>query len=515
MNIDPSKLPLSDIFIKNQQEFANSRGWVCNCESCSFRSPGCEKACPQDAFPNRLNDCPTLKAYHRLVDKLAKHLGNKAISDITLEDVREAISQIQQEAAGFGKPYSPETIKGYYSCLNVLFRFAQDRGYMYNFLEHDFFAFCLKDTSLVEYQTYSREERRILLKQLNEVFAKKPRSFTMWQMEKLISYIRKHIYEDGRYLALAIMLYIGLRPAECRGVLWRDILPYRDHPDRCFLALYKIRGVDGTLKNRMKTSNAFRKVPIHIELLELIFMRIEHIKKNYNGCIDNLPICCIENQFETPCKDFQLASFAEEVFCRALRLTEELYITYALTMEEENLDAKESTKNTHLTLYVLRRNFFTWLSYSTSLTSEEKRYLMGHEVILDKKNQHRMFNDEDLLWNYQFKLDQSVLCNSLHQKHLTQTAPVDFSNCGVVRIHIPKEDIMKGIIHVRLTTTEPGSRIFLTTIQKPRCAVMLQGQSLDTPPTLSLPRGGINCEKELLEAHRSPSPPARDENTKL
>ena len=67
--------------------------------------------------------------------------------------------------------------------------------------------------------TKSEEEQRMDLEEYTETvqYLKKVRSLTIWQREKLVELLIKGIEQDGRYLALALIFYCGLRPAEVRG----------------------------------------------------------------------------------------------------------------------------------------------------------------------------------------------------------------------------------------------------------------------------------------------------------
>lgn len=43
-------------------------------------------------------------------------------------------------------------------------------------------------------------------------------------------------------------------------------------------------------------------------------------------------------------------------------------------------DPSDTDGSQHLTLYVLRRNFMTWLGGKTNLNEQQQHYLMGHEI---------------------------------------------------------------------------------------------------------------------------------------
>ncbi len=89
-------------------------------------------------------------------------------------------------------------------------------------------------------------------------------------MEKLSQILQEGITKDGRYCALAIMLYTGARPAEVRALRWGDLVPFLDHPDHLLMRLYRTLDPKGRPKSSMKTTNAYRSIPIHFELLQLL-----------------------------------------------------------------------------------------------------------------------------------------------------------------------------------------------------------------------------------------------------
>lgn len=112
------------------------------------------------------------------------------------------------------------------SCLCDIFRYAQKNGHVYNVL-----AFYGRRKSgakeiydLID-PTKSEEEQRMDLEEYTETvqYLKKVRSLTIWQREKLVELLIKGIERDGRYLALALIFYCGLRPAEVRGVTFADV----------------------------------------------------------------------------------------------------------------------------------------------------------------------------------------------------------------------------------------------------------------------------------------------------
>ena len=109
---------------------------------------------------------------------------------------------------------------------------------------------------------------------------------------------------------------------------------------------------------------------------------------------------------------------AEDVFTSDLKLNRQDMYIYALEhISERFSDSPEDGKDLqHLSLYVLRKNFWTWLQALTTLSDYEKRVVMGHDLD-GKKREH--FNDENLLWNLCCKMDTAVLCAAVHEDFLT------------------------------------------------------------------------------------------------
>ena len=162
------------------------------------------------------------------------------------------------------------------------------------------------------------------------------------------------------------MLYAGLRPAECRALCWRDITPFLDDSSRHLINVHRTRDGKAMLQNRAKTRNAYRRIPVHIELEELLQMRSSYVQDRYNGDIGALPVCCMENQFGIPCKDYQVANKAEELFTR-LNASDLLCGCQIDAVLEQLDDGMLHEEGQHLTLYALRRNFWTWMASQYSV----------------------------------------------------------------------------------------------------------------------------------------------------
>ena len=170
-----------------------------------------------------------------------------------------------------------------------------------------------------------------------------------------------------------------------------------------------------------------------------------------------------------------------------------------------------SEQDQQLTLYVLRRNYWTWTESSTRLSDHDKRFLMGHEMDLDGRSQRSAYNDENRLWEMLQKMDRCVLSKELHQQNLYATPakgqPIFIEDRGLVRIIITKDMLQSGgTLSINVTTTEAGDTIELKALSPIR---KLGGLTVHTE-VVSYPKTfasdvGINCEYENWLAHQAPS----------
>lgn len=503
-------------------DIANRRHWQCtssdcanNCYSnCPDKMPGCQSSCkkscwqhcPSACFGHRMEGCITLSNYSRFATRLSTYLPME-IMRITPRNITEALASIQKIGYN-GQEYEPATVENYRSFLRTLFRLAQEYGVASNTMKlEESLASSFKAIGRKTNNFATKEEERIFLKKLCRKTNMKPRSLTIWQQETLLKKIRKKIKTDGRYLAIAVILYAGLRPAECRALLWKDIVPFHDHADRHLINIYKTRDDNGNLQNRVKTQNGYRRIPVHRELEILIAERLAFLKEQLpNKNLNHLPVCCLGNSFDTPCMEHHLSSFAMDLFDDLRLSPDDLFPYYVDAL----LDDQEDISLQHLTLYVLRRNFWTWLASSTQLSDMEKRYVMGHEMIVDRKNLRTQYNDESRLWQIAQFMDHCVLSKSLHEPFLTHSLSLDectyFSNRGIVRIQVPKQTLMRGgKLHLHLSSEAVGEDIQMRVVEKPKgnFPMSVLVDDLEAKPIPSR----INCEYENWLAHQNPSCP--------
>ena len=348
--------------------------------------------------------------------------------------------------------------------------------------------------------------KREKLAALQEKNRDKVRSLTVRQVENLTDILRATIHHDGRVCAIAIMLYAGLRPAECRALCWRDITPFLDDSSRHLINVHRTRDGKAMLQNRAKTRNAYRRIPVHIELEELLQMCSSYVQDRYNGDIGALPVCCMENQFGIPCKDYQVANKAEELFTR-LNASDLLCGCQIDALLEQLDDGMLHEEGQHLTLYALRRNFWTWMASQTQLSDFDKRYVMGHEMDVDGKSVRPQYNDENRLYALGQKMDRCILNKTLHEPSIVLPLQPDkitvIKNRGIFRVNITEKMLQSGKkLHLHLTTEEPGEAVYLTALSANRQLGVGYEVKMMPVPVSENTAVGINTEYENWTAHK-------------
>lgn len=464
--------------------------------------------------------CQTLGGYDRQMQRIKPYL-RMSICDTTFFDLQKALEKVQQSRKG-GRTYSSSTMAGYRSMLSDILRYAQDRGDAYNVLAY----FLARGKTVLSQTNKTIAEvidpalpKAVMMGRLRAELEKRiylPRSLQPEQQAHLIRLILERVEEDGRYCGIAIMLYAGLRPSECRALRWMDVCPFADHPERHVLCVQDSLNRKGKRKGRTKTKNGFRKVPVHIELEQILQRRKHFIEETLRAAgkdtnIESFPICCMENEYGKVCRDYQLSILASEVLNR-LSITTEALSTYLLDMIADQGEKAGESSDLHLASYVLRRNFWTWLQSSTQMTEMEKRYVMGHKMLIDNVDIRPRYNAPERLWNICRKMDRHAISLILHHKniklqmHLGQE--VSLGNCGIIRVKIPKEQLTSGgTLNIQAITNECGDKVIVKALSpvKPFGNITATGKVVDCMPAEETPTG-INCEYDnyqVLERLRS------------
>ena len=190
-----------------------------------------------------------------------------------------------------------------------------------------------------------------------------------------------------------------------------------------------------------------------------------------------------------------------------LALTQDDLTPYLLDLMLDKPDGAEDSGDTHLSLYVLRRNFWTWLESSTQLDDFDKRYVMGHEMVQSVHQDMRpRYNNEDHLYELLLKMDRCLLGYQFRHLHfeevLSPGVPLRVANRGVVWVRIPPEQLLTGgTVTVSLRALEPDSPIRLTSLTPLRPLGGLRGSAVRLSGWPNYGQiTGINCEYDNWEA---------------
>jgi len=502
-NKNGSDMLFADYWDEHKLEIANNRGW--DCKGDCGEKPQCLRLCQKKNV--RTDTMGTLHDYNRYNHYVAAYL-DKSISEISFMEVCSAIGAVRK-AHG----YSASTAEGIASAVRRVFEFAYEHGDAADITDYtrgnselglDILVLLGSDRS----EDYIREE----LRKERERLADTTKSLTIWQLEKLSSVLWEGIEEDGRYCLICLMLYAGVRPAEGRALRWKDIVPFVDHPAKHIINVFNLRDAEGNLKPLLKTDNAYRRIPVHIELEKYLEKRRKYVAEHTVGPIDELPICCFGSEFDRACRDYEAAALAQKVFAR-LYLSKEDFYVYQIERLSERYEQRgadrEADEDQHLTLYVLRRNFWTWLQANTRLNDGNKRLIMGHELPEGQTRKEK--NNENLLWEILKEMNSCVISKKLYEQCLVVEfdgeGPAYIVDQGVCRIHLSKEMLAAGVnLCISATTEEAGEAIRLKALSPVRSVggITPSARVVGVPPKL---RKGINCQYENWQAHLKPVRP--------
>lgn len=496
-------LTLGEYWNIHKLTIANRRGWECKGE-CGEK-PFCLKKC--EKLKHRLTAEGTLRNYDRYVRYVAACVSNQAISELSLFTLYNAIGEVRRE-----NDYSLSTAGVIMSALRQIFIFAAEHGDAADITEYAWGGAGSLDVMALLGSGEPEDYIRQALRDERDKLANKTMSLTIWQIKRLMELLWERIELDGRYCLICLMLYAGVRPAEGRALRWKDVVPFIDHPERSLINVYRIRDAQGSLQDRAKTENAYRRIPVHVELAAYLLKRRSFVEAYAEGPIDDFPICCFENDFSRPCRDYEAAELAKRLLERVRLLKEDLY-AYQIECLSEKYEAAIARlgEEQHLTLYVLRRNFWTYLQACTKLSDSEKRVLMGHE--LEEWQSRKEENDENALWVIMTKLDHMILSKELHLPSITvksDAGKVLVNNQGVLYIQLTPEALVKGgKVRMVLTLEEAGDKVYLKVLSPVRGIGGIPVQAYVTGAPALPSNRGINLDFSMWRAHEKPKRPKK------
>lgn len=357
----------------------------------------------------------TQKSYRNTMNSASEFLTGISFCDCMTDDFDMAIEKLNKRRIAGGKnPYSENTLKGFRSVFNDLCYFSEtySNGRYSSVVWGSDWK--IADGSKNSQKQPEEEEKERVKRQVAL-----PRSLTMTQELKLVDAINRYIEKDSNYAGLALSFYLGLRPGECCGVTFSDIRPLEGYPGAYCLYIYEQLKVDEIASNDLKTPNAYRVLPIPLELFQLLSRRKAAVERKMRGNCDSCYIVCLDDTRSGLWRQGNRRSFrvfAQNIL-RSIKVDEQVVIN--LSKEIKAKTASES----NVTTYLLRRNFATALSGVCGIEDDELKYLMGHAIGAADEKRHDFVNPDALfqLWEklnlrtFQSNHDSTIAIGSRQQ----------------------------------------------------------------------------------------------------
>lgn len=436
--------------------------------------------------------CATLRQYDDYIRKVAGCL-DMPIAEITPANILRAVSDVAKMYQ-----YQEATVKTIISALRDVFSYAATCGHAYNILSKNRAGDRSNNlTTLMIQRILAPAAANVEMKELSDSC---PRALTIGQQGRLALYAAEHVLEDGRFCGILISLYTGMRPAECRGLRWNDFRSFPDHPDRHYLKIDEILNDKLEYSKQVKTKNALRCVPVHIEIEGALQKRREFVQQSMgaNKDIGELPVVCFENQFKDPCRGPDYSNFAFKLL-KEFGVSSEQLGFFSLD-EPDNLTPSDS----HPSMRILRRNFATVIQACTDMSLEEKEYIFGHRISGKDGAKKRIeySRNMDRLWRIAQKLDKAPFCKKLYELHFPQITVGDGT--------VTQEGRGQGTIRIPWERAVCGQKLHLHFEGGPNASV-----SISTPNAVR-PFGGLPVEVKMADAPISwgdPLPPINAEAT--
>lgn len=206
--------------------------------------------------------------------------------------------------------------------------------------------------------------------------------------------------------------------------------------------------------------------------------------------IGALPICCFKNEFFRFCREFELVNLGKEVMQKIGLTTEDYAFFYADTILAPNIGKGEISFH----LYILRRNFYSWLQGLSQLSQLERSYLMGHSMVVNQEDLRPSYNSEDALYRILQIMDRVMLNPAQLRPPYIQTlrpeTPIQISNQGAIIFSIPPKYLTSSCeIRLSLLAGEPDSHITVSARSpvRPFGKILVEGEVISHPAFEDMP----------------------------
>ncbi|MFI3169672.1 MAG: hypothetical protein R3Y06_07005 [Faecalibacterium sp.] len=342
----------------------------------------------QGSYINRL------RVVQAFIDKVAP---NVSFEDLEFQDYQNALEMFLKKREEDGKrPYAETSVSTYRNILMSLCNYIEwcDVGYIDPFWG-SFWKHRVERVS----NTKERDPRKKREKEIERLFL--PKSLSGSAEIQFAYTLKRQLKEDSGYaLGGLLMLYLGLRPGECCAVKYGNIKELKNADQATVLYVFEQLDRKDKLRNTLKTKNAYRILPIPIELKELIDTRKALVSSKTKD-IDDCPLVNDAANVNAFGKRKGFTRFMQETL-RAIVKKEAVFSSAAYELYQH-----KNIKEAEPTAYVLRRNFATIMSSVCMMTDDELQYLMGHTI--ESGTARNDYTDPELLMR---------IANKMNKRHL-------------------------------------------------------------------------------------------------
>ena len=332
-----------------------------------------------------------------------------------------------------------------------------------------------------------------------------PKSISIPDLQNLLTIIKRHVPYDGRYMVMAIMMFLGPRDSAAAGLRFCEII--KNGESDIYSALIKNQTTDeGQLKDGQKWGRGIPHVPVLPELMELIEKRKAYIRELYpdisEETLNKLTIASKKEDVFTFCSQKDIDEVTKELFKEANIKIGDLIVPVSDSMQAEGIKRKDESP----TAYAFRRNFSSMLYDLVGLKDDEAMYLMGHSREHSSSNSDIDYSSpSQQMALYEKLMKISDALNEANFKEIMLNDENIMSYCKnetkvYVTVHLNKGDIVSAIINA----CEPHDKIMMIARGEKRNDLQVKAKLLESEGKYQ--NGGTNIMGYLAEGYKRARP---------
>ena len=448
------------------------------------------------------NPLDTVSSYTATLKQIEGALCNKSICSITLLDIQTAIASApRKQKQNMQVTYSQDTLNSRYTIIHDIYKFAEAKAIWPNLLRGIRRSILVgaenvNNNSTSDLHPHTKNDGKIL-----------PRFLSIQQEQKLMRAVAEHIEEDGRWVALALLTWLGPRISETRRSYFSDLASYKDDSDKRYLRLCRSSDKDGIEVAHMKNRYGPRSIPEHEELKHIIQLREDFVCRSLGQQnISSFPLICFGNEFKRACTAQEL-SFFVQVQLRTIFgpefFSELLWLASIDVVPDETEvdgdvpdDPMDLAADMEISSRLMRRNFGTKNYAETRLQDWESRQAMGHRA---ESQVSAPYSEGHLLDVYKL-MSHRMITPEFHSGWHTVCHPdlscIEQSDVGIHYVSIPQSDLEHiDTVSIDIELDRPGDDFLLEFFRKiPLESFTVKEDYISTPPGQH--RGRPNSDAE-------------------